>query len=389
MKRPLAAILLGIWLAPCLAAPAPVPMPDAVDAVDAAAPTPGASATGVPEQLLVGDVLARLRARLQPGACAAGSGASTWRQRFSRDRRGFAAHVLDFLPLLEFVLAEVERRELPGEFALIPIIESGYRPAALGPGGPAGMWQMIATTARNHGVAIGNGYDGRLSPIESTRAALSYLDALQRRFGDWKATVMAYNAGEFRLLGAMRRDGGEVAADRGRPRGLSPITYNYVHKLQALSCLLGDTPVVQLPLQQRRTRLQPVEVAADVVSLQGVAAAVGATGSELQALNPGFRHGRIPAGAPRLVLVPAPDGSVRQAPAAASPGEPAQLESPAPAAPPETAEDGAEQTHRVDRGDTLWSIARRYGTSTEALRRRNGLGGGQALRPGQRLWIPD
>jgi membrane-bound lytic murein transglycosylase D len=170
------------------------------------------------DELLVGDVLTRLQARLQPGACALGGEAQDWRKRYAHNPPVFGQHVLSILPLLEFVLAEAERRDLPGEFVLIPIIESWYRPAALGTGGPAGMWQMIASTARNHGVRIRAGYDGRLSPIESTHAALAYLGALQQRFGGWQATVMAYNAGEFRLLGAMQRAGSAtVAAERRSP----------------------------------------------------------------------------------------------------------------------------------------------------------------------------
>lgn len=340
------------------------------------------------QALLVGDVLARLQARLQPGACALGGEAQDWRKRYAHNPRVFGQHVLSILPLLEFVLAETERRDLPGEFALIPIIESWYRPAAIGAGGPAGMWQMIASTARNHGVRIRAGYDGRLSPIESTHAALAYLDALQQRFGGWQPTVMAYNAGEFRLLGAMQRAGSDtVAAERGLPRGLSPITYHYVHKLQALSCLLGEAQAqgLQLPLQQRLTRLQAVEVETGIATLQRVASAVGAEATRVRELNPGFRQGRIADDAPRLVLVPlaAPVSAV--ASAAPTPVAHADIAKPAAS---DTSEAEPLRTHRVDRGETLWAIARRYGISIDALRQLNRLDLGQALRVGQRLLLP-
>ena len=102
------------------------------------------------------------------------------------------------------------------------------------------MWQMISSTARNHGVHIQPGYDGRLSPVESTRAALSYLKTLQGMFGDWQAIVMAYNAGEGRILNAFRRARSrQVSAAQRKPHGLSNITYDYVAKLQALSCLVA------------------------------------------------------------------------------------------------------------------------------------------------------
>ncbi len=340
------------------------------------------------DELLVGDVLTRLQARLQPGACALGGEAQDWRKRYAHNPPVFGQHVLSILPLLEFVLAEAERRDLPGEFVLIPIIESWYRPAALGTGGPAGMWQMIASTARNHGVRIRAGYDGRLSPIESTHAALAYLGALQQRFGGWQATVMAYNAGEFRLLGAMQRAGSAtVAAERGLPRGLSPNTNHYVHKLQALSCLLGEAQAqgLQLPLQQRLTRLRAVEVETGIASLQRVATAVGAEAASVRELNPSFRHGRIAEDAPRLVLVPLAASVTTQAATAPAPDAPTKVDDPA--ASEATAAEPA-RTHRVDRGDTLWAIARRYGISIDALRQLNGLGVRQALRVGQRLLLP-
>ena len=100
---------------------------------------------------------------------------------------------------------------------------------------------MISSTSRNHGINIRTGYDGRLSPVESTRAALSYLKTLQGMFGQWQATVMAYNAGEGRLMRAFQRSSNrDVSAAGRKPHGLSNITYDYVAKLQALSCLVSE-----------------------------------------------------------------------------------------------------------------------------------------------------
>src|SRR5690606_5762339 len=106
--------------------------------------------------------------------------------------------------------------------------------------GPAGMWQFIRLTARAHKVPMSSGYDGRLSPVDSTRAAVRYLKTLHGMFaGDWRLAVMAYNAGEYRVFGALRRSG-QVArdADPEKLESLSGITRAYVRKLHALSCLL-------------------------------------------------------------------------------------------------------------------------------------------------------
>src|SRR5690606_14874177 len=113
--------------------------------------------------------------------------------------------------------------------------------------GPAGLWQFVSHTARHHGVPVHKDYDGRLSPAESTRAAVEYLRKLNGMLGgNWRLTAMAYNAGESRVLQALRRSGNvALEATPGSLQGLSPITYAYVDKLHALACVLsraGDEP---------------------------------------------------------------------------------------------------------------------------------------------------
>lgn len=378
---------------------APVRDPEVVVVPEAAVDGPSTE-TGSPspaalsDALVVGDprvggVLARLSARLDPNACDAGPDALAWQKKYAHNPRAFADHITKIMPMLDFVLTEVENQDLPGEFALIPIIESWYRPDAIGVGGPAGMWQMIGSTARNHGVTIRNGYDGRLSPVESTRAALSYLETLHGMFGNWQATVMAYNAGEYRLINSFRRDGNrDVSAAKRLPRGLSPITYNYVHKLQALACLLGGRgrDSLPMPMDTRIDRLGPVLVGEDIDSMKRLAAGSGLDDDRLRRLNPGHKHGRFVAGAPRLILMPT---SMQAAiPPLPQDSEMAQQTADASAADPasEPVSD-ARRTHRVGSGETLWSIAKRYGLSIDALRQINRLGSRAILRPGQQLFV--
>lgn len=119
---------------------------------------------------------------------------------------------------------------LPSEFALIPFVESRYRPNARSPGGQAGLWQFTAATARRNGLAVRQGHDERLDADAATRAAVRYLLRLHRMFGkDWRWTAMAYNAGETAARAARRKGG---------TRGLSPITRHYPDKLHALACLI-------------------------------------------------------------------------------------------------------------------------------------------------------
>ena len=253
------------------------------------------------------DVFARINNSLSPQACSVDEGNKRWRQRYAKDPAAFAGHLEQILPLLDFVSAEVERAGLPAEFVFIPLVESWYRPDAIGINGPSGMWQMISSTARNHGVHIQPGYDGRLSPVESTRAALSYLKTLQDMFGDWQAIVMAYNAGEGRMMGAFRRSQNRnVSAAKRTPHGLSNITYDYVSRLQALSCLVAEPGRhgLTLPLSAQFVPLAPVLMDAGISSLDEFAAIQGQDPIEIRRLNPGYKGGRIVAGVPRLVLIP-------------------------------------------------------------------------------------
>jgi membrane-bound lytic murein transglycosylase D len=330
------------------------------------------------------EVFDRIRRGLSPNACETGASSARWRKRFAGHPAVFARHLEEALPMIDFVSIEVERSGLPAEFVFIPLVESWYRPAAIGAGGPAGMWQMIGSTARNHGVHIRPGYDGRLSPVESTRAALSYLKTLQGMFGDWQSIVMAYNAGEGRIQRAFSRARSrEVSATRRRPHGLANITYDYVAKLQALSCLIAEPGRAGLSLPTGARFVPVVAVLADpsIRSLDEFARAHDVDAGTLRKLNPGFKGGRIVEGVPRLMLTPTLG---RQASAA----DLATLEH-APVADP--VESGGDvdpprpEIHEVRRGDSLWTIARRYGLTVDALRRFNGLRAGATVHPGQKL----
>jgi membrane-bound lytic murein transglycosylase D len=257
------------------------------------------------------DVYESFRAGLADPQCPGGSSAR-WRQHFANAPRRMASESDDVLPLFGYVVDAVREANLPTEYALIPFVESGYKPGARSKGGPAGLWQFIALTARNHDVPVRGGYDGRLSPVDSTRAAVRYLKTLHGMFaGDWRLAVMAYNAGEYRVLGALRRSGQN--ARNAKPEtlaGLSPITHAYVQKLRALSCLLeqaDDRDEWLRALDRPIAALQARELPAGVATLEAWAKAEGLDAAQLRRMNPAFEGGRIArGGAPLRVLAPAP-----------------------------------------------------------------------------------
>ena len=318
--------------------------------------------------------------RLQAPACIDGPANRAWRKRYAGHPASFARHLEKILPLMAYVAGEVDRRGLPAELVFVPIVESWYRPEAIGPGGPAGMWQMIASTARNHGVRVEPGYDGRLSPVASTDAALDYLEALSQRFdGDWRAMAMAYNAGEYRIERAFKANQHRRASGEERePAGLSNITYQYIAKLRALACLVAEPAAagLELPREARFVPLARLPLPAGAQTLDQAALALAADASTLRRLNPAYRQGRIRAGVPREVLVPATPATLLAATLR-------QTEGLGAGSAPELV--AVARSHRVRRGDTLSGIARQYGVELRQLYRLNGLDGRSVIHPGQEL----
>lgn len=370
---------------PADAAPTPVaPAPaEATTATPSPAPSPSLPAVAAteapPDPIDTGaELFDFIGARLSQPACIEGPANRAWRKRYAGHPASFARHLEKILPLMAYVAVEVDRRGLPGELVFVPIVESWYRPEAIGPGGPAGMWQMITSTARNHGVRVEPGYDGRLSPVASTDAALDYLAALSKRFdGDWRAMAMAYNAGEYRIERAFKaNDHRRASGEERQPAGLSNITYQYIAKLRALSCLVTEPGAagLVLPREARFVPLARLPLPPQAGSLEQAALALATDPATLRRLNPAYRQGRIRPGVPREVLVPGTPATLLAAAALPTEGLGAGT-APSPLA----------RSHRVRRGDTLSGIARRYGVQLRQLFDLNGLDARSVLQPGQEL----
>ena len=128
------------------------------------------------------------------------------------------------------VVTEVEARGMPMEFALLPVVESAYEPFAYSVSRASGLWQFIPDTGQRYGLRQNWWYDGRRDVIESTRAALDYLQALHDQFdGDWLLAIAAYNVGELRGQRELeyKRAHGKLSADFWHLK-LPPETRAYV-----------------------------------------------------------------------------------------------------------------------------------------------------------------
>ncbi|MFV9616452.1 MAG: transglycosylase SLT domain-containing protein, partial [Gammaproteobacteria bacterium] len=110
-------------------------------------------------------------------------------------------------PFLYYILEEAEKRNLPTELVLLPIVESAYQPFAYSHGRAAGIWQFIPSTGRLYGLKQNWWYDGRRDIYASTQAALNYLENLHKLFkGDWMLALAAYNSGSGTVQRAIKRN---------------------------------------------------------------------------------------------------------------------------------------------------------------------------------------
>jgi membrane-bound lytic murein transglycosylase D len=332
------------------------------------------------------DIFASFRDGLAEPTCDAEATSPRWQKQFAHAPSRLANQDDDALVLFGYVVEELRRSDLPTEFALIPFVESGYRP-----------------NARNGRVQMTPGYDGRLSAVDSTQAAVRYLKTLHGMFGgDWRLATMAYNAGEYRVLQSLRKAG--MNAQNARPAelpGLSPVTYAYVEKLHALACVLEDAetePAVMASLDRTVPVLKGHTLPAGT-SVQQWAQQRDLDPARIARLNPALASGKGRPAGQVTVLAPtahAPvDASASVAAIAVAPSapvdSPAARTAPAPAATRTvaSADRPRSRRHTVRDGESPWTIARRYGMPLKALLSLNGLSGSSVLKPGAVLRVED
>jgi len=409
MSTPRTCIRLGLTLAismvlaACATPPSkPPPTPAVVTAIPVV-PVPKVAPVAVPES--ANEPWASIVASDVMHDCAESPLIRANAAMYTRSPARFEQLLEQSLPLIIYVHEQLQDAGIPGEFSMLPMLESSYNAAEPGHrSNPAGMWQLMPRTARLHGVTMNRQYDGRLDPVASTQAAIKMLKALNRRFEDWRLTDMAYNSGPYAVLGALR-DHPELGSEAIPGIPVSHTTRTHLARLMALSCILRQPERfhVQLPKPSAADRLATIEAPAGT-RLKSAADMAEISEAKLRALNPGYVDGSVPSDSPRTLLLPT--GAIESLVAALTVGasEPvAQVNTreqnagpsnnlplpnepmPAPRdnspAPPTPA-----QHHRVRKGDTLWSIAHRYHVSVKDLRRWNHLHDSD-VHPGEELRV--
>ncbi len=345
----------------------------------AASPAPAPALDAAPTQLAglapeqYGDLFDRMRAgfKLEDG---------TDRRAVDQQLRWYASNP-EYLQrafgradlYLYQIVTELERRGMPLELALLPVVESAFEPYAYSRARASGLWQFIPGTGSRYGLKQDWWYDGRRDIVESTRAALDYLQRLHDEFdGDWLLAVAAYNCGEAMV---------ERAVDMNRAAH-RPVTFwelwlpgetrAYVPKLLAMKRLVRDPETYGLEFSPIPNSPYFTRVAThSQVNLKLAAEIAGISPEELYELNPAFHRWATDPAGPNYLLLPVDAADVFAE----------NLEQ-------LSADQRLGVTHYgVRHGDSIASVARKFHTSVNVIRELNDLPTG-GLAVGDDLRVP-
>lgn len=205
-----------------------------------------------------------------------------------------------------YIMTEVERRGMPTEIALLPVVESAFIPGAKSHVGASGLWQFMPATGRHYGLEQTWWYDGRRDVVESTNAALDYLQNLYNMFGDWSLALASYNWGEGNVSKAIKR---------AQAAGLEPTyenlrmpneTRNYVPKLLAVRNALLSPEKYGLSINKLPNKPYFVAVAVDRhIDIDIAARLADMPVDEFKLLNPGYNLPVFAYKSGRKMLIPA------------------------------------------------------------------------------------
>ena len=162
-------------------------------------------------------------------------------ERYYAERPDYVARMVDrSRRYLYHIVSEVDQRSLPLEIALLPMVESAFNPRALSTSRAAGIWQFIPSTGKHYGLEQNFWFDSRRDVIAATDRALDYLQKLFGDFGDWQLALAAYNWGEGSVGRALQRNRAKGLPATYEALAMPDETRNYLPKLQALKNIVRD-----------------------------------------------------------------------------------------------------------------------------------------------------
>lgn len=272
-------------------------------------------------------------------------------ERWFQDHAGHLERAAERSRLYLYHIAdEVEKRGMPMEIALLPMIESAFNPNAQSPMKASGIWQFIPSTGKVYGLRQNAWYDGRRDVVEATKAALDYLQNLHRMFGDWELALAAYNCGEGCVQRAVARGGRAYAGLK-----LPTETRHYVPKLVAVRNIIQDPERfgIQLDPMANEPYFMPISLKRPLEARTAARLAEMSL-DEFTALNPGFQRRVIHTDTRGVLLLPADRVETFQF----------NLHR-------QGLEKGSLQTYAARKGESLASIARKFDVTAEWIQNHN------------------
>jgi len=285
-----------------------------------------------------------------------------------------------------------ERKGLPKDLIYVALIESGFCPTARSHANAVGMWQFISSTGKRYGLEQDQWIDERRHPFKAAEAAAEYLSFLYDWFGSWPLALAAYNGGENAVQGALVQSGLKTFWDLAQNGYLPSETRDYVPKILAAIKIIRNRDHYGFfyDPQQYVPRHETVSIPGGV-KLSWIGKHIGVPENLLQDCNPELSRSvtppwclnydlRVPIGKADAVLKALTECPVEEE-------KPEKLEKPEPkiAAP---LSHPVASAYQVRRGDTWFSLARKYNCTPQSLASLNGCRISQPLRAGQTLKTP-
>ncbi len=271
--------------------------------------------------------------------------------------------------MIDKALAE---QGLPKGLAYLPVIESGYSPTLTSRAGAHGIWQFMPATAREYGLRVDWWIDERADPERSTRAAAAYLKDLHRQFNDWPLALAAYNAGPGRIRRALAETGASTFWELSDLGAIPRETRGYVPTFFATLAIVSDPAAYGFSLgTPADSDIKRVEVEGPL-SLAHLSDVTGMSEASLRALNPACRRGVLPPGRMAVRLPAAAAEHVRDRSSTLR-NDDTQL---------------SICSFTLREGDSLTRIAHAIGTSVQTLQAMNDLPATRRVAAGDTLYLP-
>ena len=298
------------------------------------------------------------------------------RQAWYLNRPEMLRHVLDrSRRYLYYIVGELEKRGMPTELALLPIVESSYNPMAYSRARASGLWQFIPSTGKSYRLEQNWWLDQRRDIVASTGAALDYLQTIYEMHGDWHLALASYNWGEGAVGRAIAKNQAKGLPTDYLHLNMPGETRYYVPKLQAIKNIIAQPQLFGLSLDPipNRPYFGTVERSGNMdIALAARLAEIPV--DEFIALNPAYSRPVMPTAANSPMVLPADKVQTYLSNLQNHEAQDKPL--------------SAWLTHNLKKGEKLDSVASRYGISAARLKQLNGINPRTKIAPGFALLVP-